>query len=225
MIGTKQLINLVGALVLILVVAVGVILGVLPLYLNSTSTNAEADQVAQTNATYEVQVASLRRDEERFDEIEASLRTLRTEIPMRGDLDDVFELIASAAATAGVTITSASAGDAAPWTKRTGTEETAAAPAPPATTDPATSDPSTTEAAAETGAEPAPAPAPETDSLEKEVPFTIVVESVDTAATTRFIDALGAGPRLVAITHANLVESNAVFTLTVDALTFMRSEK
>lgn len=222
---TKEIQNILGGLAVAAVLAAGLLLGAVPLFLESRTVEAQADSVVSTNEMYEVQVAQLRENQDRFDEIKESITTLRSQIPASDRLDEVFEIINSAAAATGVTIESAMAGERAVWVARAAPGEeaapgTAAGPEAAAPEAAPTEDAAASESAEGASETPAEAEVPP----DNEVPFTMVVTTPDTAAAARFIDALGAGPRLLSITHVVMSETNGEFSLTIDALTFVRTE-
>jgi len=231
----RQLINLLGIVLVAAVLAAGILLGAMPLFLDSRATEKQADDIAQTNQVYEVQVLALRADAERIDQIEADLTALRAQIPAAPRLDDVFALVNRAAAAAGVTIQTAAAAESEPWTVRTapGADETQQPPpAPDATADapdagaPAENAQASPDAAGAQDADPAatpPASAPA--SPEVQVPITLIVVADDTASAAGFAEALGSGPRLLGITHATMTDASEGYTLTLDALAFVRTEQ
>lgn len=228
----KQLVNLIGGVVVLAVVAAGLLLVAVPLWTDSTRISADAQNVAQTNLGYEVQIASLRESEADLDDIQDTVDKLRRQIPGEPQLDEVFEIVARAAATSGVTIVSATAGETTAWTPREpltagalpADDAATTSPADPtAPTDPASdagSDPAATDPAA--GGTEAPAdPAPR----QAQIDFTLVLTSPSPEAADRFIDALGEGARLIGIVHADLGPNETGYDLTVNALAFVRSEK
>ena len=115
----KQLITVIGLAVSLGVVAVAVALVALPMWVQALGVDAQTATVAQTNALYQTQVDTLLVEQERQDEIDASVAALRAEIPATNQLDDVFEVIGRAAAQSGVTISSATAGETVAFTERT----------------------------------------------------------------------------------------------------------
>ena len=223
----KQLINLLGAVVVIGVVVAGIALIALPMYGSSQTTDASARTVAQTNDVYDIQVQTLAAESERMDEITADLAGLRRQIAAIPQLDDVFEIVIASAADTGATITSVSAGDPEAWAPR------GAVPDDPTATAPVDVDEgSATAATASAESEPT---VPETDAADaatsptdsatapspsQQVPLTIVVELADASQAAAFIDALGRGPRLLAPIDGALDDG----TLTVTALAFIRTE-
>ncbi|WP_458041945.1 MULTISPECIES: hypothetical protein [Bacteria] len=222
----KQFMNLIGGILVLAVLAAGVLLLALPLFGQSSATATDADLVVQTNATYETQIASLREREADMDEIEDTVAELRREIPADPRLDDVFEVVAAAAQTAGVSIRTVTVGDTSAWAPRpaltsasvlTSAEAPAgeSAPIPEATTD-------GTLPADATEAEPTDA-AP-VDDPQTQVAFTITLTAPSPAQAERFIDALGEGTRLIGIVHSSLTSSTDTYDLTVNALAFVRTE-
>jgi Tfp pilus assembly protein PilO len=114
----KQFINLIGAILVIAVIVAGILLLAVPLFVNASQTGESSQSVAASNAAYAVRVATLEAESDRIDEIESDLAELRAEIPAASDLDDVFEIVATAAQQAGVTVVSATASTSEPWTAR-----------------------------------------------------------------------------------------------------------
>lgn len=222
----KQLINLLGAVVVIGVIVAGVALIALPMYGSSQTTDASARTVAQTNDVYDIQVQTLSAERERMDETTADLANLRRQIAAIPQLDDVFEIVIASAADTGARITNVSAGDPEDWASRgTAVGEAAAAADTPTATEPSATAPpadaGTDAAAADSSAASDAAAPPAGDSPWRQVPLTIVVELADAAQAAAFIDALGRGPRLLAPIDGTLDEG----TLTVTALAFIRTEE
>lgn len=237
----KQLINLLGAVVVIGVVVAGVCLIALPMYGASQTTDAQARTVAQTNDVYEIQVQRLSADKQRMTEITAGLAELRREIAAIPKLDDVHEIILAAADDTGATITSVVAAEREPWAPivpgaedggaeapAVGAEAPAAGATPPADAPTAAAEPGAdAPAGAATGgpADTAPeasAPADAEASPQQQIPLTITVELADATQAAAFIDALGRGPRLLSPTNGTLTDGT---TLVVSALAFIRTEE
>jgi hypothetical protein len=224
----KQLINLLGAVVVIGVVVAGIALIALPMYGSSQTTDASARTVAQTNDVYDIQVQTLAAERERMDEITADLASLRRQIAAIPQLDDVFEIVIASAADTGATITSVTASDPEPWAPRGAAPDdpTATAPADESATadaeptEPVVPEPSATETDAADVAATAPTDGATEPAPSQQVPLTIVVELADASQAAAFIDALGRGPRLLAPIDGTLADG----TLTVTALAFIRTE-
>lgn len=238
----KQLINLLGLVVVIGVLVAGVALAALPLFGASQATDSQTRTVAQTNDVYEIQVQQLSAAEERMSEITASLVQLRREISATPQLDDAHEIIIDAAAETGVTITTVVVDDPEAWTPRVSTTEDDPSSGP-VTEDAATPEAGAGDAATGDAATPA-APgsgsaemtdggfetAPSADasadaeaetSPQRQIPLTITVEVADAAQAAAFMDALGRGPRLIAPIDGTLADG----TLIVSALLFTRTEE
>ncbi len=209
----KQLINIGGVLVTVIILALGIMLGALPLFSESQSTDAEAKQVKQSNDVFEIQVQALRAQEANIEELDAELAELRAMIPTNEFNDQVFEIIVSAAAATGSQIVSASASDYAAWTpplRADGTSpqaDAAAVAAQAAPDEAATND---------TDAEAAPAPTPVTapvDEARVSVPFQLSVVTTSPASAMAFLDLVNAGTRLISIDTVNFaVTTPAVAT-------------
>lgn len=219
----KQLVTAIGLVVSLGVIALGVFLVALPLYVQAVSVDGQTATVANTNAIYQAQVDSLREQEEHLDEINSNVTTLRAQIPTSHQLDDVFEVVARAAERSGVAITSVVAGNQAPFVPRsapTDLEELAPAPAPEATPAPTegtddatgtTTEPSTGGSEAATG--------------RQQVDFVIQATAADMAQVTAFLDALRAGPRLLSSITATTAQSGeGPFDVRIGALTYVEVE-
>jgi hypothetical protein len=234
---SKQLVNLLGIVVVLAVLVAGAAIIALPLYGQSQATELQTREVTQLNNVYTLQVDQLTAEAQRIDEISGAVRELRAEIPVLPRLDDVYELVVSAAADAEAVVVSAVAGDVVAWTPRTvgsiadDGEQTDAGSGTGASAG--------TEAAAEPGAgdeeaaDSAAAPLEDTPAAgqstvdesqpQQQVPVVITVEVADATQAARFLDGLGAGPRLIGIESAVLTDTDqAALTLTVNALAFFR---
>jgi hypothetical protein len=221
----KQLINIIGAIVIVAILAMGILLVGMPMYVQALATGVQSAQVAQSNDAYQTQVDELKTQQERFDEITADVAALQSQIPSTTRNDDVFEIVAKAAAAAGVTVVSVSAGEPAAWTPRTGQPADAAQDTTPSTDGaaptPAPSPDATTDSTTGGATDPQSAPP---SSPQVQVPISISVSAPDTARAAAFIDQLGMGPRLLGIESSILTEADGSFTLDVEALSFVRTD-
>jgi hypothetical protein len=244
---TKQLITLIGALVSAAVIIAAVVIGVVPLVGGVVSADAERQQVAATNATYETQIATLTAQKEKLDEINTAVEQLRTQIPDKQLLNQVFERISRSATSAGVSVVAVNRADVAPYVPRTGAEDAAASvPAPtpaPAATPAPESGTSIDEAkdvagqananvadtngaiAERTAADGTSAPAASTPaaSAREQVELTIRVTATEIANAFEFLDGLRAGPRAIAIDKATVTRTPEGFALQITALTFLQN--
>lgn len=229
--GNRQLVNLVGLLLVVAILVAGVALVALPMYAQSRTIDANTVAVEQTNAIYEAQITQLAAADEEIDAVDADLATLRTAIPANTSLDDVFEIIAAASTRADVTISTIKVVDPEQWAPRAGvdTDPEAAAAAEAAADADAAPDPATDDGAAEgTGGSATDEAATDGTAAEEQVgpqpqqqlTVTIEVEVADAEAAMTFVDALGRGKRLIAPIDATLDDG----TLTVTVLTFIRTE-
>lgn len=188
----KQLINIIGTLIVVLVVVLGVVLGVVPLSSQTGQVHTEATTVRQSNDIFDAQVRQLKAVDK--PELETRLAGLRKEIPEVALNDDVFELINSAAAATASTVESVTATEPESWvTPVIEGEEPAPAEEVPAPEDAPGGD----DTAAAT--EEAPVPAEPAESPRKSLPFAIQVTAADMTSAAAFVDALRAAPRLVRI--------------------------
>ena len=115
---TRQLINLIGGLVAVLVLVAGVLLIGLPMYSGSKAANAEADDVARSNDTQQSVIDGLRAQQAKFDELEAEVSQLRQQIAAEPRVDDILALAIAGAAEHGGTIDSLTATEAEPFAVR-----------------------------------------------------------------------------------------------------------
>ncbi|QIG40932.1 hypothetical protein G5T42_16840 [Microbacterium sp. 4R-513] len=229
----RSLINLIGVVVMVAVLALGIFLVAVPVGFQALDVVGQTATVANTNAMYQAQVDSLTEQQKQLDDIEASVAGLQTQITPANDLDDVFELVATAAERAGVSITGITAGDAVAFVERTGAttiDETAqaaeAAPAPDAATADPAATPAPTDAstpAAADGAQgavaadgTAAAPAGRT-----QVDFSINVTADSIDQVVAFLDELRGGPRLLGQVKTTVSPTGTGFDVTVSALTFV----
>lgn len=222
----KNLINLLGLVVVLAVLVAGVVLVALPMWGNAQTTQAAANGVAQTNAVYDQQVQALTAASSRMDEITASLAELETEIAPIPQMDDAFEIIAAAAASTGVVIESIKANELEPWVPRAPVTEFSdpanpAAPAEEVQPDGAAELDAVT---VEEGEEPAQTTPDASGSPQQQIPVSIQVTVKDAATATAFIDALGRGPRLIAPVNTTLDPGADEGNLVVNVLVFIRSE-
>jgi hypothetical protein len=229
---SKQFVNLIGAVLAVGILAAGVLLIAVPLAGQAAATTTDADMVAQTNLGYEAQIAGLRDSEADLAEIEASVAELQREIPAEPRLDDIFEIVATAANTAGVSIVTASIGDSTAWTPRAALTsdslvftDGSSDSSDPAVTDGVTETPvdgAVTDETATDGAASDNATAPTEPKVQ--IGFTVTLIAPSPAQAQLFIDALGDGNRLVAIVHSTLSPNTTAYDLTVNATAFVRTE-
>lgn len=224
----KQLITVIGLVVSLGIIVLGVVLVAVPMLLSSFTVDSQTASVAASNELYQAQVDGLKEQEERQDEIDASVAVLQSQIPVAAQLDDVFEVVANAAGASGVTITSVTAGDTAAFVVRTGATEP-------------TTDPDAADAAAQPDATPPPGPsapaadgtaatdtgAPTPDAAaagRQQVDFSIQVKATDMNQVTAFLDALRSGTRLFSSVTALSTTSGEGIEVQVDGLTFVDAE-
>lgn len=226
----RQMINLIGLVLVVGVLVAGIALIALPPYGSAQSIDTDTRSVAQTNGLYQVRVTSLSADAERIDEITADVTQLRLEIPSSSHLDDVVQIAVDAAAETGATIEGFEAAAPEAWAPRSGLGDDGEQAAPTDTPEAATPDANAAEGetpapeATGDGTDPAATPPAEgTDasaSPQRQIPVTIRVAVTDAAAAAAFMDALGRGPRLLLPIDGTLDGP----TLTVTALALVRTE-
>lgn len=224
----KQLITVIGLVVSLGIILLGVVLVAVPMLLSSFTVDSQTASVAASNDVYQAQVDGLNEQEARQDEIDASVAVLQSQIPLTAQLDDVFEVVANAAAASGVTITSITAGETTAFVIRTGATEP-------------TTDPNAADAAAQPDATPSPDPsataadgtaATDTGATSpdaaaagrQQVDFSIQVKATDMNQVTAFLDALRSGTRLFSSVTALSTASGEGIEVQVDGLTFVDAE-
>ena len=217
----KGIITVIGLVVSVGIVVLALVLGALPVYLQSVAVDVQTASVANTNAVYQAQVDNLRAEQENLDTINASVAGLRAQIPASAQLDDVFEVIGRAAEEADVDIVSISAGQQVAFTPHAGMVDETAPPADSSTdATGGTADGTGADDGTGTGDAQTPAPA----SGRQQVDFAIQVTAPDMDHVTDFLDQLRAGPRLLSSISATAVTGDEGLTVQVSALTYVDSE-
>lgn len=176
---SKQLINLLGILVAVIVLVAGGALIAFPMYSQALAIGANATNVAQSNAVYQAQIDGLSAANERIDEIDVDLAELRKEIAAQPQLDDAYEIIAAAAQRADVRIESVTASEMEAWLPRAGHDENGNAVEQ--STEPAAGSGDSADAAGDgsdaTAAESTPKrAAPSADSPQRQIMLTVVID-------------------------------------------------
>ena len=218
----KGIITVIGLVVSVGIVVLALVLGALPVYLQSVAVDVETASVANTNAIYQAQVDNLRAEQENLDTINASVAGLRAQIPASAQLDDVFEVIGRAAEEADVDIVSISAGQQVAFTPHAGVVDETAPPPADSSTDATGGSADGTGVDDGTGTGDAQTPAPA--SGRQQVDFAIQVTAPDMDHVTDFLDQLRAGPRLLSSISATTVTGDEGLTVQVSALTYVDSE-
>lgn len=245
----RQLINLAGVLLVVVLLVTGVALVAMPLYAQSGSTDLQTVTVAQQNSLYEQQIAELTAAAEGIDAIDADLSALRSEIAADAQLDDVHRLIATAAATGDVHVESVTIDEAATFVPRNAASEQAGAEAAASSAEAPVQDGAedaadgADETADDTAVDTAPTGdeelgpqqqilvtvtvdlatpfvSPPKDSGSDKIDFDPAELNRQSRAAAAFVDALRAGPRLVSPVEIELIDGK----LTVAALTYYRVE-
>lgn len=248
----KQLITLIGALVTVGVVALGALLGAVPLFNGGLTALGQTTQAASTNATYSQQIDSLNAAKKNLSQTQASVSALQAQIPDKPLLDQAFDIVDAAATASGATITSITRGELTafeprPAPPRAGLviDKPGATPAPAADapasggTGPVSDAKSTASAAdanaAATGADAngANAPAASGDTAAKsaaaasgrqQVRISIAVSAPTMDAVQQFLDGLRDADRLIAIDTASVTAGSDGFDIKVEAIAFLRTD-
>lgn len=232
MTANKQLVNLLGIVLVLGILVAGLALIALPMYTQAQSIDSMTYDSTQTNEVYQVRVAQLTEADARSGEIDANLAALRTEIASETKYDDVIEIIAAAAQESDVVVDAItltepeaflsrprvidSAGTGLPVEAETETEDSGTAP----TDD---SDGAGAESTSETGTTGASSAGGDGVAVlgpQMRALITIDVTSESADAAMDFVDLLRVGPRLILPVNATFADS----TLTLTAFTFIRTE-
>ena len=222
----KQLINVIGIVVSLAVIALGVFLVAVPMYLQSLDVAGQTATVQTTNQLYQAEVDRLSAEQERQAEIDASVASLRAQLPETAKLDDVFEIVASAATATGVSIQAVTAGSAADFVPRTDPTVGEGAPVAEAPAEtPAAETPAVDDGAADPSGDASAGDAPPRAAGRQQIDFTISVLAADISQVTAFLDALRSGPRLLSsVTATSNRTGEGAYELQMSALTFVDAE-
>jgi hypothetical protein len=222
----KQLINVVGIVICVGILALAITLVAIPIFFQSLATNAQTAQVDQTNDVYQAQLEGLRADRERMAEIEASVTELRTQIPLDNELDEVFEIVARAASDANVQVQTVTAGENTAFETRTAPLGIGAvaepSPAEPQDDTIDAEDPDSTQPGEGSTTGPMAEAAP--SGGRQQVDFTIVVSAARLEDAVRFLEQLRSGPRLLSAVDSIVAPTGSGFDVSISALTYVRSE-
>lgn len=235
----KQLINLIGILVSVAVLALGVFLVAMPLATQALAVNGQAQHVAQTNMLYQAQVDALTKAKANKAETDAAVVALRAQIPASPQLDQVFDLVARASESTGATITSVTAGTQAAFVATTSAStaggsqpQPAPSPSPSATAagivgqaqqDRNQSNAQTAQTNAALGASTAAGAAGTGASGQSrtQIPFAIVITATNMDQATAFLDALRSGPRLLANIKSVVIQNGPSIQASISAIAFV----
>jgi hypothetical protein len=226
----RQLINVIGIVISLGVIALGVFLVAVPLYAQALDVASQTATVQTTNQLYQTEVDRLSAEQERQAEIDASVASLRAQLPATANLDDVFEIVASAATATGVRIQAITAGSAAEFVPRTDPTLGVDAPVAQAPAEAPTAEAPAAESPADLAQTEASAGATTGDvtaaaASRQQIDFTISVVAADINQVTAFLDALRSGPRLLSsITATSNRTGEGAYELQMSALTYVAEE-
>jgi hypothetical protein len=231
---SKSLVNAIGVAVTAGILLLGILVFALPLWSTANATVQAAEGVAAQNRTQQAVLDGLTAQAAELDAVEREVAELRREIPTTPHAEDVVELAANAALEAGATLVAVRPADAAAFAPRTadvvaaetGTEVAPAASDPAVTENAATGDALTEDATADppTDAPPLTETAPPVADADGPQQLTVTVEfdAPDLATATALLDALRAGPRLVAVTGAIVQTDDDAVSVTATMQVFFR---
>jgi len=197
----KRLINLIGTVLVVGMLAVGIFMVAWPLYTGHLEVEAQRLSVAQSNDVQAARIQELAKQQAELPALTAELDGLRQQIPVTASLDQASKLAVAAAEATGSHLQAFAVGDTVEFVPPAGVVADAAA------------QPS----------EPADGSAAESPRLQTSVSFTITTDS--TAQVAEFVDKLRTGSRLVQIVQVLVStgdEVPVVVTGTVTALIFVQ---
>lgn len=197
----KRLINLIGTVLVVGMLAVGIFMVAWPLYTGHLEVEAQRLSVAQSNDVQAARIQELAKQQAELPALTAELDGLRQQIPVTASLDQASKLAVAAAEATGSHLQAFAVGDTVEFV-------------PPAGV--------VADAAAQPSA-PADGSAAESPRLQTSVSFTITTDS--TAQVAEFVDKLRTGSRLVQIVQVLVStgdEVPVVVTGTVTALIFVQ---
>ncbi|MFJ6677818.1 hypothetical protein ACIQLK_01660 [Microbacterium sp. NPDC091382] len=220
---TKQLVNLIGAVVSVGILLAGALLFALPQFTGAQRISADAASVEQSNATQQAVLDGLAAQAADMTALDAEVAKLRRVVPASVRADDIVQLAADAASTQGGKVVAVTVGETTPFAARTA--EAAAGTADGAAATETTTE--TTEQTQESDAAPTDAPAaadgtavPAGDGPQQ-VSITLSISAPDSTKATAVIDELRKGPRAVAITNAGITtDDDGTVTAEVTLLAF-----
>jgi hypothetical protein len=222
----RRMVDVIGGVATVAILLLGVLAFALPLFTGAGSTMSDAADVRAQNSTQQTLLDSLTAQAATIAEVEQEVAELRAGIPATGHVEDLIELATAATDAHGGTLTAVTPAPAAAFAPRVtepGTDPSAAAPAPE---DAPGEESAGTVDAADAADAPAPASppvdAPGDAAQQTEVTLEFDVPGVD--AGTAIVDALRAGPRLVAVTRVEVAATGDQVTLTVTVLVFSRPD-
>ena len=196
---TKQTINLLGGLLVVVIVLAGVLLGVLPRLNQAGQSHRERDAVAMRNQTQQTLIAAYAQQRAQLPALRAEVAVLKQQIANGPHLEQLIDVASDL--PAGAVLRSITPGESAAGAAASGS------------------------AGSTSGAAEAAPQSTGTGGFEA-LPVSVVVSLHKPADAPAVLDKLRAGPRLFAIDHVTLASSGADgkgggSTLTVDGRVFM----
>lgn len=200
-----RMVNLLGLLAMVVVLGLGAIGIVKPLYAGVQSTQAELESQRSTNGNLELKLTALNAAQQRESEIGANVASLRAQLPEGQEGDSVLQAISDAVTASGAVIVEDSYASPVPFVPRGSEEDVPAAetPAEPAPADGGESAGATDEVAQEPGAPSVATGQPV--QLQSEVTLRLGVTGNEMAAV--FTDALAQSPRSLLVTSAAMTDT------------------
>ena len=215
---TKQLVNLIGAVVSLGILLAGALLFALPQFTGAQRIAADAASVEQSNATQQAVLDGLAAQAADMTALDAEVAELRRVVPASVRADDIVQLAADAASAHGGKVVTVTVGETTPFAARTAEAAAGAADGTAPTATETTAESGTDSGDAAAPADPAAAPAGDGP---QQVSITLSIAAPDSTAATAVIDELRKGPRAVALTNAGITtDDDGTVTAEVTLLAF-----
>jgi len=205
---TKQTINLLGGLLVVVIVLAGIFLGVVPRLNQAAQSHQDRDAVAMQNQTQQTLISAYAQQRQQLPGLQAQVASLKRQIAAGPHLEQLID-VASGLPDGAALVSITPAGSS-------GSGAVAASPSASVTATP--------------GATPSGAASGTVASGFEALPVTVVVSLRKPADAAAVLDRLRAGPRLFLIDHVTLAgsaasgsKSGAGATLTVAGSVFMNA--
>lgn len=200
-----KMVNLLGLLAMVIVLGLGTVGIVMPMYDGVQATQTELDSQRATNNNLELKLTALTVAEKRESEIKANVDSLRLKLPEGQAGDTALQAISNALELSGAMIVKDDFAAAVPFAARGSEEGTNGGT--PTETEPVAetnSGPESPEASVESPAAADVSPVGEAERVQSEVTLALGVSGHEMA--TQFIDALAHSPRALLVTASELTD-------------------
>lgn len=202
---SRRVINLAGALLVLVVFAAGVMLFAVPAYLQAGEIDGQRRAIETSNAQLSAEITALQKQQAQLPEIEQQLDKLREQIPSIPQLDDISALVVTSAATAQASVSRLDFGE--PVAFEPNSQQVAAplgSPSSPQATAAPEGNAAAGQSSSDTSGSQANSSTDTTQSDKLQYPVTIEVTADNADKLVSFLDELRKGPRLLHINNVSL---------------------